>query len=51
MKKFVIDLSQAAARAIGVDVAEDRTVVIQIIAMPGEDPLPEEATTVVSAAK
>ena len=40
--KFVIDLSQAAARAIGVDVAEDRTVDIRIIAMPGETPLPEE---------
>lgn len=51
VKKFVIDLSQAAARAIGVDVAEDRTVFIQIIAMPGEDPLPEEATAIASAAK
>jgi rare lipoprotein A len=40
--KFVIDLSQAAARAIGVDVAEDRTVEIRIIAMPGENPLPDE---------
>lgn len=40
--KFVIDLSQAAARAIGVDVAEDRSVEIRIIAMPGETPLPEE---------
>jgi rare lipoprotein A len=40
--KFVIDLSQAAARALGVDVAEDRTVEIRIIAMPGETPLPDE---------
>lgn len=40
VRKFVIDLSQAAARAIGVDIAEDRTVDIRIIAMPGEDPLP-----------
>src|SRR5258708_2739429 len=40
--KFVIDLSQAAARAIGVDVAEDRSVEIRIIAMPGEAPLPAE---------
>ena len=42
VKKFVIDLSQAAARRIGVDVADDRSVQIRIIAMPGEDPLPEE---------
>jgi rare lipoprotein A len=41
VNKFVIDLSQAAARAIGVDVAEDRTVDIKIIALPGEEPLPE----------
>lgn len=41
VKKFCIDLSQAAARAIGVDVAEDRTVLIRIIALPGEDPLPD----------
>lgn len=40
--KFVIDLSQAAAHAIGVDVAEDRSVEIRIIAMPGESPLPDE---------
>lgn len=43
VNKFVIDLSQAAARAIGVDVAADRTVEIRIIALPGEDPLPDEA--------
>lgn len=43
VNKFVIDLSQAAARAIGVDVAEDRTVEIRVIALPGEDPLPEDA--------
>ncbi len=40
--KFIIDLSQAAARALGVDVAEDRTVEIRVIAMPGETPLPED---------
>jgi rare lipoprotein A len=40
--KFVIDLSQAAAHSLGVDVAEDRTVEIRIIAMPGETPLPDE---------
>jgi rare lipoprotein A len=36
--KFVIDLSQAAARSIGVDVAEDRTVNIRFLALPGEMP-------------
>jgi rare lipoprotein A len=41
VKKFCLDLSQAAARALGVDRAEDRTVFIRIIALPGEDPLPE----------
>jgi len=41
VKKFCLDLSQAAARALGVDVAEDRHVDIHIIALPGEDPLPE----------
>jgi rare lipoprotein A len=40
-KKFCLDLSQAAARALGVDVAEDRHVDIRIIAMPGEVPLTE----------
>lgn len=40
-KKFTIDLSQAAARALGVDVAEDRYVDIRVIALPGEQPLPE----------
>jgi rare lipoprotein A len=42
VNKFVIDLSQAAARALGVDMAEDRTVDIRIIALPGELPLPDE---------
>jgi rare lipoprotein A len=41
VNKFVIDLSQAAARYLGVDVAEDRSVLIRIIALPGEEPLPE----------
>jgi rare lipoprotein A len=41
VNKFVIDLSQAAARFLGVDVAEDRSVLIRIIALPGEDPLPD----------
>jgi len=33
----VLDLSQAAARALGVDIAEDRFVDIRIIALPGDD--------------
>jgi len=41
-KKFAIDLSQAAAHFLGVDVAEDRYVMIRIIGLPGEDPLPED---------
>jgi rare lipoprotein A (peptidoglycan hydrolase) len=41
VKKFVLDLSQAAARALGVDQAEDRYVDIHVIALPGEEPLPE----------
>lgn len=43
VKKFCIDLSRRAARYLGVDVTEDRTVVIRIIALPGELPLSEEA--------
>ena len=42
VKKFVVDLSQAAARALGVDRAEDRTVDIHVIGLPGEDPLPPD---------
>ena len=45
VKKFAIDLSRAAARALGVDVAEDRWVDIRIIALPGEEPLPESVLT------
>lgn len=41
VNKFVIDLSQAAARRIGVDVAADRRVIVRIIGLPGEDPLPD----------
>lgn len=41
-RKFTIDLSYAAAHALGVDVAEDRSVDIRIIALPGEDPLPSD---------
>ncbi len=49
VKKFCIDLSQAAARYLGVDVARDRHVDIRIIALPGEDPLPEDVTESVSS--
>src|SRR5258708_6786595 len=42
VNKFAIDLSQAAARFLGVDVAEDRYVLIRITALPGQDPLPED---------
>lgn len=41
-KKFCLDLSQAAARFLGVDVAPDRYVDVRIIALPGEEPLPED---------
>ena len=43
VKKFMIDLSQAAARRIGVDVADDRRVIVRIIGLPGEEPLPDSA--------
>jgi len=42
VNKFAIDLSQAAARYLGVDVAPDRYVSFRIIGLPGEDPLPED---------
>ena len=45
VKKFAIDLSRAAARALGVDVAEDRWVEMRIIALPGEEPLPQAVLT------
>jgi rare lipoprotein A len=41
--KFVLDLSQAAAHYLGVDVAADRYVDIRVIALPGEDPLPSDS--------
>ena len=40
-KKFCLDLSQAAAHFLGVDKASDRHVDFRIIALPGEEPLPE----------
>lgn len=41
-KKFFLDLSQAAARYLGVDRHRDRHVEIRIIALPGEEPLPDD---------
>ena len=43
VNKFAIDLSQAAARFLGVDIAEDRFVSIRVIGLPGEEPLPQDA--------
>ena len=43
VNKFAIDLSQAAARFLGVDIAEDRFVMIRVIGLPGEEPLPQDA--------
>jgi rare lipoprotein A (peptidoglycan hydrolase) len=40
--KFAIDLSQAAARFLGVDTSDDRYVMIRIIGLPGEEPLPDD---------
>lgn len=34
---FIIDLSQAAARAIGVDKARDRRVKVRVLALPGDE--------------
>lgn len=41
-KKFCLDLSQAAARFLGVDIARDRHVKVRIIGLPGEEPIPED---------
>ena len=41
-KKFMLDLSQAAARFLGVDRAPDRHVEVRLVALPGEDPLPDD---------
>ena len=41
-KKFMLDLSQAAARFLGVDRTPDRYVDVRVIALPGEEPLPED---------
>lgn len=42
VKKFCIDLSRAAARALGVDVTEDRTVLIRLVQLPGHPALPDD---------
>lgn len=51
-KKFMLDLSQAAARFLGVDVTPDRYVDVRVIAMPGEKPPADDAPveTMASAA-
>lgn len=41
VSKFMLDLSYAAAHSLGVDVAEDRHVDVRLIALPGEEPLPD----------
>jgi rare lipoprotein A len=51
VNKFAIDLSQAAARYLGVDVARDRYVDIRIIALPGEEPLPEDVEQTLLSAR
>lgn len=43
VNKFAIDLSQAAAHFLGVDIAEDRFVMIRVIGLPGEEPLTQDA--------
>jgi rare lipoprotein A (peptidoglycan hydrolase) len=52
-KKFMLDLSQAAANFLGVDRNPDRHVSVRVVALPGEEPLPEmdeeQALTMVSA--
>jgi len=40
VKKFCLDLSHAAAHALGVDKADDRSVTIRIIKLPGQPALP-----------
>lgn len=51
VKKFCLDLSQAAARYLGVDKSRDRYVEVRIIALPGEEPLPEELFELASPAE
>ena len=41
-RKFCLDLSHAAAHAIGVDKADDRSVTIRIIKLPGQRELPRD---------
>lgn len=41
-RKFCLDLSHAAAHAIGVDKADDRSVTIRIIKLPGQPQLPHD---------
>lgn len=48
-RKFALDLSQAAARYLGVDKARDRYVEMRILALPGEEPLPHEVMETLAA--
>jgi len=50
-QKFFLDLSQAAAKFLGVDNAPDRYVEVRVIALPGEEPLPEGSTPGADAAQ
>lgn len=45
--KFMLDLSQAAAKALGVHVG-NRRVDVRVVALPGEDPLPEDYAEMVA---
>jgi len=49
VKKFMLDLSQAAARYLGLDIADDRHVEVHVIALPGEEPLPDDEVVDVAA--
>lgn len=51
VKKFALDLSQAAAQYLGVDKARDRYVDVRIIALPGEEPLPEDVPLTLEIAR
>lgn len=45
--KFMLDLSQAAAKALGVEVG-NRRVEVRVVGLPGEDPLPEDYAEIVA---
>lgn len=41
-RKFCLDLSQAAARYLGVDRHPDRYVYVRVLGLPGEQPIPKD---------